>query len=91
MWQKFQKKVNEQSIVEQPEIYIVAQCQDNIAEKLSYVGNRREDTAELSIPLSVGDIKINDKLRFFTGLIFKFTKNLNTYVFQRFFCLHLKR
>ena len=31
------KKLNVQSVVEQPEIYIMAKCADTIAEKLSYV------------------------------------------------------
>ena len=67
MWNKFQKKINVQSVVEQPEIYIVAQCQDSIAEKLSYVSNRREDALDLAQPISIGNVKINDKLRFFIG------------------------
>ena len=61
------KKINVQSVVEQPEIYIVAQCQDSIAEKLSYVSNRREDALDLAQPISIGDVKINDELRFFIG------------------------
>ena len=61
------KKINVQSVVEQPEIYIVAQCQDSIAEKLSYVSNRREDALDLAQPISIGNVKINDKLRFFIG------------------------
>ena len=67
MWNKFQKKINVQSVVEQPEIYIVAQCQDSIAEKLSYVSNRREDALDLAQPIFIGNVKINDKLRFFIG------------------------
>ena len=67
MWNKFQKKINVQSVVEQPEIYIVPQCQDSIAEKLSYVSNRREDALDLAQPISIGNVKINDKLRFFIG------------------------
>lgn len=69
MWDKFKKRINVQSIVEQPEIYLVAQCQDSIAEKLSYVDNRREDIADIS-ELCVGDIRINDTMRFFTGLLY---------------------
>ena len=61
------KKINVQSVVEQPEIYIVAQCQDSIAAKLSYVSNRREDALDLAQPISIGNVKINDKLRFCIG------------------------
>lgn len=36
-YKKSGKKLNVQSVVEQPEIYIMAKCADTIAEKLSYV------------------------------------------------------
>lgn len=67
MTSKINKKLNVQSLVEQPEIYIVAQCNDNIVEKLSYVAERRDDASTLDTPIEIEQIKINDKLRFFTG------------------------
>ena len=50
------------------EIYILASCNDSIAEKLAYIEARREDLVELSIPLSVGEVKIFDTMRFFQGI-----------------------
>ena len=67
---KFNKKINVQSLVEQPEIYIVAQCNDNIEEKISYVTDRRDDAATLNEPIVVDNSKITDKMRFFIGKYF---------------------
>ena len=61
------KNVNVQSLVEQPFIYIFAQCSDSIAEKLSYVSLRREDILEMSLPLAVNHVLLKDKIRFFKG------------------------
>jgi len=61
------KNVNVQSLVEQPFIYIFAQCSDSIAEKLSYVSLRREDILEMPLPLSVNNVLLKDRMRFFKG------------------------
>ena len=63
------KKLDVQSVVEQPEIYIVAQCHDSIAEKLSYSETRREDLLSMGEIMRIGDISIKDKMRFFQGII----------------------
>ena len=63
------RHMNIQSIVEQPEIYIVAKCADTIAEKLSYVDIRREDVLEKKAPLIIDDVTLTDNLRFFQGIL----------------------
>ena len=68
MLHRCKKVVDVQSLVERPEIYIPASCNDSIAEKLAYIEARREDLVELSIPLSVGEVKIFDTMRFFQGI-----------------------
>ena len=40
------KVIDVQSLVERPEIYILASCDDKIAEKLTYVEARKEDLLE---------------------------------------------
>ena len=59
------KRVNVQSVVEQPWIYIFANCRDNIAEKMSFVSVRREDVMEMASPLTIGNVILNDKMIFF--------------------------
>ena len=61
--------MNIRSIVEQPEIYIVAKCTDTIAEKLSYVNIGREDILEMKAPLIIDDVTLTDNLRFFQGIL----------------------
>jgi len=46
---------------------IFAQCSDSIAEKLSYVSLRREDILEMPLPLSVNNVLLKDRMRFFKG------------------------
>ena len=67
MFAMFNKKINVQSVVEQPQIYIVAQCDDSIEEKLAYVPVRGEDMAELAQTITVDNIKIDDEMRYFIG------------------------
>lgn len=62
------KRIDVQSIVEQPQIYIVAQCNDTIAEKLSYIQARREDIIEMLEPLVIDGVVLNDTMRFFQGI-----------------------
>ncbi len=57
-----------QSRAEEPWIYILANCADTIAEKLSFVDVRRDDAKEMKAPLEIGNKIIHDKLRFFTGI-----------------------
>ena len=67
MLELFNIKINVQSAVEQPQIYIFAHCADTIADKLAYVELRREDILSLRIPISVDNIEITDIMRFFQG------------------------
>ena len=62
MFAMFNKKINVQSVVEQPQIYIVAQCNDSIEEKLAYVPVRGEDMAELAQTITVDNVKIDDEI-----------------------------
>ena len=57
MLDRCKKVVDVQSLVERPEIYILASCDDTIAEKLSYVEARREDLLDLSTPITLGKLK----------------------------------
>ena len=67
---KFGRRLNIQSVVEQPEIYIVAKCSDTIAQKLAYIDVRREDLKEMETPLVVNDVVLKDTMRFFQGTYF---------------------
>ena len=63
------RKINVQSLVEQPHIYIFAHCADTIASKLSYIAIRREDILDLKTPLTTSTgIRLGDTLRFFQGI-----------------------
>ena len=63
------RKINVQSLVEQPHIYIFAHCGDTIACKLSYIAIRREDILDLKTPLTTSSgIRLDDTLRFFQGI-----------------------
>ena len=76
MLDRCKKVVDVQSLVERPEIYILASCDDIIAEKLSYVEARREDLLDLSTPITLGEVKIFDTMRFFQGILyFRLDKN----------------
>ena len=76
MLDRCKKVVDVQSLVERPEIYILASCDDTIAEKLSYVEARREDLLDLSTPITLGEVKIFDTMRFFQGILyFRLDKN----------------
>ena len=69
---KFGRKLNIQSVVEQPEIYIVAKCADTIAEKLAYIDVRREDLKEMEVPLVINNVVLEDTMRFFQGMYLTF-------------------
>lgn len=69
MFESTGRQMDVQSIVEQPQIYIVAQCDDTIAEKLTYIPARRDDVLEMSEPLVVDGFMLNDTMRFFQGII----------------------
>ena len=56
------KKVDVQSKVEQPEIYLFAHCHDSIDEKLSLIEVRREDVLEMRHPMQIDQITL---FRFF--------------------------
>ena len=79
MFESTCRQMDIQSIVEQPQIYIVAQCDDTIAEKLSYVPARRDDIIEMSHPLIVDGVLLNDTMRFFQDIIYKICKNFERY------------
>ena len=61
------KTADVQSLVEQPFIYVMAQCSDSIAEKLSYIALRREDVMEMVTPMYIDGTIVKDRMRFFQG------------------------
>jgi hypothetical protein len=63
-----QRKVDIQTIVESPEVYIVARSSSSDVEQLSYVDSRLECLEEISLPLTTkeGD-EIVDVMRLFHG------------------------
>ena len=67
MFERTGRVIDVQSLVEQPEIYIVAQCNDSIAEKMSFVSERRDDILKMGSSLTIDDVIVNDEMRFFQG------------------------
>ena len=63
---KYKEQVNVQSIVEKPELYILARCQSSDAQLL-YTKTRHEDNRLLKYPISVDGILLFDEMRFFHG------------------------
>ena len=59
-------RVNIQTIVEKPELYIVARSRSN-DEQLSYIETRLSRIIELKQKFYVNDIEITDKMRLFHG------------------------
>ena len=59
-------RVNIQTIVEKPELYIVARSRSN-DEQLSYIETRLSCITELKQKFYVNDIEITDKMRLFHG------------------------
>ena len=71
------KVIEVQSLVERPEIYILASYDDTVAEKLTYIEARRDDLLELPTPITIGEVKIYDTMSFFQGICkFKIKFNL---------------
>ena len=66
------RKVNVQEIIEHPELYILGQTDDSLAEKLSYSECRIEDILSLKNLYEIEKITVKDKVKFFLGKI-KFT------------------
>ena len=66
---KLYTRVNIQSLVEEPVIYMIAPSSSSPADQIALVGDRTECLKELSNPVitSGGTIEINDCLRFFCG------------------------
>lgn len=65
-----EKRINVQSMIEKPSIYLFANTFDSIAEKLSYVEERLEDLAEMAEPIITGNgITLNDTMRFLQGIL----------------------
>ena len=62
--------MNVQAEVETPWIYLLANCQDTVAEKYSFSEERRVDILEMVEPLEIDGVKLHDKLRFFQGFLF---------------------
>ena len=60
------KSVNVQSIIEKPELYIVARCKSN-DEQLAYVETRTACMLDLHDNLSIEGIDICDQVRLFKG------------------------
>ena len=61
-----------QSIIEAPEIQMLARCPSS-NEQLFYSDSRLEELITLSVPINLNeDIKLNDIIRIFKGLIFDF-------------------
>ena len=67
-------------MVEKPWIYLLANCNDNLVEKMSVVPERREDILQMAEPLVVDGATLRDKMRFFQGEIL----NTNVSFFTKF-------
>ena len=64
---KTKEKINVQSIVEAPELYIMGQCRSN-DEQIGYITTREECLHDLNENISVNDeIEVKDIMRFFHG------------------------
>lgn len=64
---KYKKKVNIQSVVEKPYLYILARCPSN-DQQILYTEERMEDIDQLSeLLFTSSGIPINDSLRIFVG------------------------
>ena len=65
---KTKRKVDVQTIIESPEVYIVARSSSSDLEQLSYVETRLECLEEISLPLATEEgEEIVDVMRFFHG------------------------
>ena len=58
--------IDVQEVVESPEMYILGQAADSLAEKLSYTSARLEDINNLE-EMKCNNKTVNDELRFFIG------------------------
>lgn len=63
---KFGRRICVQSVVEKPQLYIIARCRSN-DEQLGYVDTRVECLKDLKKDLEVGGINISDVMRMFHG------------------------
>ena len=73
-FEKTGRHADVQSMVEQPQISIVANCKDSVAEKFSFSEIRRKDIASLNKPVEVDGVQSLDVMRFFQG-------RFNPYIF----------
>ncbi len=69
MYERTKKRMNVQSLVEEPEIYIFSHCGDTITEKLSLIEARRDDIADMKNHLEIEGVKVKDTMRFFQGIL----------------------
>ena len=76
MLDKFNRTVNVQSLVEQPQIFLIGQCADSIEQKLSYVATRMKAMEQMASPLIVNDVLLKDEMRFFIGMLLLIFKQL---------------
>ncbi|CAH1277639.1 Hypp9731 [Branchiostoma lanceolatum] len=60
------KPMDVQSVVEAPEVYLLARCKSTIADQLKYVRCQREDIKAMQ-DTNYQDVKIRDVVRYFTG------------------------
>ena len=65
-YEMHKSKINIQSVVEKPYVYILAQCPSN-DQQILYTEERISDIVESSIGLTVNNMTIHDKIRFFKG------------------------
>ena len=65
---KMKRKVDIQTIIESPEVYIVGRLSSSDSEQLAYVDSRLECLEEISLPLKTREgQEIHDVMRFFHG------------------------
>ena len=62
----YKQRINIQSIIERPHIYILARC-PSTDQQLLYTGERIDDILEMKEDLSINDINIHDIMRIFKG------------------------
>lgn len=90
MKEKTGKKVDVQSLVERPSVYIL--LSDTAWDKLTYVQTRLDDVKDLREPLLLDGITIHDTIRFFHGMKFSIMSMLFVVldsflsIFDSFFC-----
>ena len=81
MKQRTGKVYNVQYLVETPEIYILDNANDSLAEKLSYTETCLEDIKQMEIPMII-NVEILDTMRIFLGKL-KFAVHVDMFINMR--------